>query len=124
MRLNVLAAVALAVLPSLSFAQAWQPRQAKLMTPWAKDVNPDKVLPEYPRPQMQRTQWMNLNGLWQYQPGTAGEAMPAGKLAQTILVPFPVESALSGVMEQHGRSKRNTAGGIRGRERTVFIYYC
>lgn len=103
MRLNVLAAVALAVLPALSFSQSWQPKQAKLMTPWAKDVNPDKVLPEYPRPQMQRAQWMNLNGLWQYQPGTAGETMPAGKLAQTILVPFPVESALSGVMEQHDR---------------------
>lgn len=73
------------------------------MTRWAKDVRPDRVLPEYPRPQMKRTQWMNLNGLWQYQPGKDNEEVPSGKLSQTILVPFPVESALSGVMEQHDR---------------------
>lgn len=73
------------------------------MTRFAKDVNPKSVLPEYPRPQMVRANWLNLNGVWQYQPGTKGEAVPAGKLAKTILVPFPVESALSGVMEQHDR---------------------
>jgi hypothetical protein len=103
MKLTILAAAALAALPALSFAQSWQPKQAKLMTQWAKDVNPTHVLPEYPRPQMQRNQWLNLNGLWQYQPGTAGEQVPTGKLSQSILVPFPVESALSGVMEQHDR---------------------
>lgn len=73
------------------------------MTRWAKDVRPDRVLPEYPRPQFERSQWMNLNGLWQYQPGKDNEEVPSGKLSQTILVPFPVESALSGVMEQHDR---------------------
>lgn len=73
------------------------------MTRFAKDVDPKNVLPEYPRPQLAREKWMNLNGLWQYQPGTAGEAVPQGKLSKTILVPFPVESALSGVMEQHDR---------------------
>jgi Concanavalin A-like lectin/glucanases superfamily len=45
---------------------AWQPADAPLMTPWAKDVSPDKVWPEYPRPQMVRPQWVNLNGLWDY----------------------------------------------------------
>jgi hypothetical protein len=44
----------------------WQPAQAPLMTPWAKDVSPDKVWPEYPRPQLVRPQWVNLNGLWDY----------------------------------------------------------
>ena len=56
------------LLSSFLFAQKWQPKQAPLMTRFAKDVNPDKVLPEYPRPQMVRNKWLNLNGLWQYQP--------------------------------------------------------
>ena len=74
------------------------------MTAFAKDVNPDNVLPEYPRPQMVRQKWMNLNGLWQYQPGTsANEPLMPGKLSGNILVPFPVESALSGVKEHHER---------------------
>ncbi|MFD2146581.1 glycoside hydrolase family 2 protein [Mucilaginibacter antarcticus] len=73
------------------------------MSKFAKDVNPANVLPEYPRPQLVRKDWLNLNGLWQFQPGTAGGTEPQGKLSRTILVPFPVESALSGVMEHHDR---------------------
>ncbi len=85
-------------------AQSWQPKKAKLMTRFAQDVNPKNVLPEYPRPQMVRNRWMNLNGLWEFQPSTtATEQKPAGKLSRNILVPFPVESALSGVMEHHER---------------------
>ena len=85
-------------------AQQWEFKKATLMSKFARDVNPDKVLPEYPRPQMVRTKWMNLNGLWQFQPSTdAGEALPRGNLERKILVPFPVESALSGVMEHHER---------------------
>jgi hypothetical protein len=44
----------------------WKPAPGPLMTPWAKDVSPDKVWPEYPRPQMVRRDWVNLNGLWEY----------------------------------------------------------
>ncbi|MES2730160.1 MAG: sugar-binding domain-containing protein [Bacteroidota bacterium] len=96
--------VAFAVLPSLLFAQQWQPKKAVLMTKYAKDVKPESVLPEYPRPQMAREKWLNLNGLWQFQPSTGNDqALPKGKLSRTILVPFPVESALSGVMEHHDR---------------------
>ncbi len=74
------------------------------MTKWAADVDPKSPLPEYPRPQMVRADWMNLNGIWQYQSGAANEAAPIGKtLASEILVPFAVESALSGVMEHHER---------------------
>lgn len=83
-------------------AQQWQPKEAKLMTRFAKDVTPDNVLPEYPRPQFVRDDWMNLNGLWQYQPAkNKRESLPKGNLKSEILVPFPVESALSGVMEHH-----------------------
>lgn len=89
-------------LKSILFAQEWQPKKAALMTRFAADVKPYKVLPEYPRPQMVRIKWLNLNGLWQYQPADSEhESLPAGKLSSTILVPFPVESALSGVMEHH-----------------------
>ena len=85
-------------------AIAWVPKQAPLMTPWAKQVDPNKPWPEYPRPQMVRKDWLNLNGIWEYQPGAEGDAVPAErKLSSEILVPFPVESALSGVMEHHER---------------------
>lgn len=79
-------------------------KQAPLMTSFANDVDPENVLPEYPRPQMQRDTWMNLNGVWQFQPGVSrDEMLPAGPLSGSILVPFPVESAISGVMEHHAR---------------------
>ena len=78
----------------------WQPRQAPLMTDWAQQVNLTNVLPEYPRPQMVRSNWMSLNGVWQFQSGAANDPLPAGQnLAGAILVPFPMESALSGVMQ-------------------------
>ncbi|MDQ2862779.1 MAG: glycoside hydrolase family 2, partial [Bacteroidota bacterium] len=93
-----------AIMPVLLFAQEWQIKKAPLLSKFAKYVNPNNVLPEYPRPQMVRIKWMNLNGLWEYQPGTSSnENLPKGKLSSQILVPFPVESALSGVMEHHER---------------------
>ncbi len=85
-------------------ARAWEPKKAPIMTQWAALVDPKDPLPEYPRPQLTRAQWQNLNGIWQYQPGNSGDAAPFGKtLGSEILVPFPVESALSGVMEHHDR---------------------
>lgn len=87
-----------------SFAQNWSPKKAPLMTQWASDVNPDNTLPEYPRPQMVRNDWLNLNGLWEFAFGEQGDRVPVGTpLSKKILVPFPVESALSGVMEHHDR---------------------
>ncbi len=85
-------------------ASGWAPKTASLMTRWASQVSPTNALPEYPRPQLVRSQWLNLNGVWQYQSGNESDAVPVGKkLASKILVPFPVESALSGVMEHHDR---------------------
>jgi hypothetical protein len=82
----------------------WKPAQGPLMTRWARDVSPDKVLPEYPRPQLVRKQWQNLNGLWQFAIGTDKDVAPVGKkLDGQILVPFPVEAALSGVMKHAER---------------------
>ena len=44
----------------------WKPVEGKIKTRWAEQVNPDNVLPEYPRPIMERAEWKNLNGLWEY----------------------------------------------------------
>jgi hypothetical protein len=78
----------------------WKPADGPLQTRWARDVRPDRVLTAYPRPQLRRDQWRNLNGVWQLAFAKEGDAVPAGAdLPERILVPFPVESALSGVMK-------------------------
>ncbi|MCY2990663.1 MAG: chitobiase/beta-hexosaminidase C-terminal domain-containing protein [Planctomycetota bacterium] len=80
--------------------QSWKPAKPVLMTRWGKTVTPENVLPEYPRPQMVRREWQNLNGLWEFAVGAPDDAAPVGKtLARRILVPFPMESALSGIGE-------------------------
>ena len=76
-------------------AQNWAPVGENIKSPWAEEVNPAAPLPEYPRPQMVRADWMNLNGLWNYAITEAGAETftSEGK----ILVPYAVESSLSGV---------------------------
>ncbi len=76
-----------------------------LMTRWAKEVSPENALPEYPRPQMVRKDWQNLNGLWDYAITAKDAARPESFDGQ-ILVPFPIESALSGVMKPVGPDNR------------------
>src|SRR5687768_16374950 len=85
--------------------QQWQVQKAPLMTRWAKDVSAEKVHPEYPRPQPVRQNWQNLNGLWSYAIQGKDEKQPANWQGQ-ILVPFPAESALSGVMKTVGPANR------------------
>src|SRR5689334_1767346 len=74
-----------------SRAAQWQPAAGPLRTKWAADVTPDRVLPEYPRPQMVRADWQNLNGLWDYAIRPRDEQTPAS-FDGKILVPFPIES--------------------------------
>jgi hypothetical protein len=99
------------VLISLCFAMAcrasaeWKPADGPMFTRWAKEVAPYNVLPEYPRPQMTRGQWMSLNGLWDYAILPKDEARPESFDGQ-ILVPFPVESSLSGVGKPVGEDNR------------------
>lgn len=77
-------------------------KQGPLMTRWAALVDTNNPLPEYPRPQMVRTNWMNLNGIWQFQPGATNDPVPTGQiLSSQILVPYPMESAISGVMQYY-----------------------
>ena len=76
----------------------WQLGQPRLTTPWTDQVSPSNALPEYPRPQLTRARWENLNGVWQFAGAAAGEAPPVGEdLPERILVPYPTESALSGI---------------------------
>ncbi|WP_406323299.1 PA14 domain-containing protein [Streptomyces sp. NBC_01637] len=73
----------------------------ELRTKWADKVGPNNALPEYPRPQLTRDNWQNLNGSWEFAAAEAGEQPPVGrKLGEKILVPYPVESQLSG-LERH-----------------------
>ena len=87
----------------LQAQDSWKIVSGKILTPWAQQVDPKNPLPEHPRPQLVRKNWQNLNGLWNYQiqNGKMGEmpAMDGGK----ILVPYPVESALSGVGKTVGK---------------------
>ena len=73
----------------------WAPRGNQIRTRWAAQVNPAAPLPEYPRPQLVRQQWQNLNGLWNYAVNTTGRQPE--KYDGQILVPFAIESSLSGV---------------------------
>lgn len=83
------------------FAQ-WQPAGDKIKTQWASQIDVNNVLAEYPRPIMVRSEWLNLNGLWNY------AILPVGKQKPTqfngeILVPFAIESSLSGVQKRVGK---------------------
>jgi len=84
---------------------AWHPAKAPLMTRWAAEVSPTNVLPEYPRPQLVRSDWLNLNGLWDYAV-TPDSVMATTQFDGKILVPFPIESALSGVMTNFNESSK------------------
>src|ERR1041385_2315276 len=76
---------------------AWEVKEGPLRTRWAKDVSPKQAHPEYPRPQFVRREWLNLNGLWDFTI-TGRDVQQPESFTTQILVPYPVESALSGVM--------------------------
>jgi beta-galactosidase/beta-glucuronidase len=82
-------------------AQTWQPSGDRISTSWAEEVDPTDPLPEYPRPQMKRAQWLNLNGLWDYAILEKDKKMPDSYQGK-ILVPFCIESSLSGVQKRVG----------------------
>ena len=80
-------------------AADWTLGKAPLLTRWAAEITPTNVWPEYPRPQLVRTNWLNLNGLWDYAVTIKTAPQPEAYEGR-ILVPYPIESALSGVMKQ------------------------
>jgi hypothetical protein len=101
----------LIVIMNMGNVQAWTAQKDKLMTIWSWDtianksiIDTNNVWQEYPRPQMKRpvTTWKNLNGIWQYQKQTALLTAAPVTLNSSILIPFPLEAANSGVMEHTG----------------------
>jgi len=80
-------------------AQTLPARSTPLHTSWGETLNPDSVHAEYPRPTLVRSEWLNLNGYWDWK----NVNDPNEGFYQRILVPFPVESALSGVMQHTER---------------------
>ena len=86
-----------------SLAFAWSPAGDHISSPWADKVDPANPLPEYPRPVMERQNWVNLNGLWDYSILPTGDPAPQSYQGE-ILVPFAVESSLSGVGKTVGKA--------------------
>jgi beta-galactosidase/beta-glucuronidase len=87
-----------------AFSQSsWKPAGDKILTEWAAKVDPRQPLPEYPRPQLVRSTWQNLNGSWQYAVLPASAQTIPTAYAGNILVPFAIESALSGVGKVVGK---------------------
>ena len=97
--MKTLVIASLCLLFSIGTSAQWKPAGDRIKTQWAEQINPDNVLPEYPRPIMERGEWKNLNGLWQYAIVDKGARTPQ-TFDGEILVPFAVESSLSGVQKR------------------------
>lgn len=94
MQMNKSFILLIALAANIVFADGMD-KDSTLVTKWATEVKPEAPLPEYPRPQMVRSQWLNLNGQWDYAVTSAGES--AFETEGKITVPFALESYLSGV---------------------------
>ena len=102
MKMKVRLLVCMGWLMAFSAFAQWQPAGDKIKTRWASQVDVNNVLPEYPRPIMERAEWQNLNGLWDYAVLPVGRQTPSA-FDGKILVPFAIESSLSGVQKKVGK---------------------
>ena len=82
----------------------WSPAEFRLSSKWAENVDPDNVHNEYPRPQLKRENWKNLNGEWDF--ALTSKLGSPEEYDNKILVPFPVESSLSGIQKRVGAANR------------------
>ncbi|MFI6072441.1 LamG-like jellyroll fold domain-containing protein [Actinoplanes sp. NPDC051343] len=99
----LLLVAALLGVPGAAAPPTWHAGIPPLATRWTSQVGPTNALPEYPRPQMTRSKWQNLNGVWEFA-ADKGQAVPAGQsLGERVLVPYPIESALSGIQRHEDR---------------------
>jgi hypothetical protein len=105
MKAGILTLASLLASAPASGAADWKPAPGDLMTRWAAKVDPARPHPEYPRPQLVREAWRNLNGLWQFEIAAKDAPQPP-QFSRHILVPFPVESALSGIKQRVSQKDR------------------
>ncbi len=110
-----------------SAQQNWRPVAGKIATPWAEQVTATAPLPEYPRPQMVRGNWTNLNGLWQYAILPKGAQNIPSSTQGNILVPFAVEASLSGVGKTVGKDSvlwyKRTVSVANTKGKTVLLHF-
>ena len=113
--------------PGIYAQQDWQIVKGKITSPWAEKVNPSSPLPEYPRPQMVRNEWTNLNGLWQYSILPKDQQAIPATTQGSILVPFAVESALSGVGKTVGKDSilwyKKTVSVSNTKNKNVLLHF-
>ena len=128
-KLKLVSVVLLVTVSVFAQDNSWKIVPGRITTAWADSVNPANVLPEYPRPQMQRNDWTNLNGLWQYAalPKTNDENIPSS-FQGNILVPFAIESALSGVGKTVGKDsilwyQRNISVPEKRKNKRVLLHF-
>ncbi len=95
MKKSLIIAISCLILTQSVWGQ-WKMAEKSIVSRWAREVTPENAWQEYPRPQMERSDWMNLNGLWDYALQNRTKAEPKNYDGK-ILVPFCVESSLSGV---------------------------
>jgi hypothetical protein len=101
----LLTATAGVLIATTAPAWAFTPKTPPLSTPWTSQVSTVNPLPEYPRPQLTRADWQSLNGIWQFAGASDINTPPTGQnLGEEILVPYPIESALSGIMRRQDYS--------------------
>jgi hypothetical protein len=94
----LLATTAVLAITPAAEAAVWQPKAPPLTTPWTSQVSPTNALPDYPRPQLVRPDWQNLNGVWEFAGASNINTPPVGQtLPEGVLVPYPIESGLSGI---------------------------
>ncbi|WP_346239201.1 glycoside hydrolase family 2 protein [Niabella insulamsoli] len=112
---------------STATAQSWTPVEGKIMTPWAANIDPARPLPEYPRPQLKRAAWQNLNGLWEYAITPSSQQQLPTNFDGKILVPYAIESALSGVGKRVGKDQllwyKTTASIARPKSDRVLLHF-
>ncbi|MBP5393415.1 MAG: glycoside hydrolase family 2, partial [Bacteroidaceae bacterium] len=108
-RLIAIFAIMSTLAESACAQSTWTKQTAPVMTVWGEQLTVENVWQEYPRPSMKRQDWMNLNGIWQYYKRSSinyNYENRASSFSKAILVPFPVESALSGIMDKSYSSNR------------------
>ncbi len=118
----------LALSLAASAQQSWTSVKGKIQSEWGEKLTPSQVLPEYPRPQLVRSEWVNLNGLWNYSIQPVGTAAQPAQFDGAILVPFAVESSLSGVQKTVGKDsvlwyQRNFMVPAQAKAKKILLHF-